>query len=489
VSKVVVIGAGIGGMAVAVRLARAGCEVVVLESADGPGGKLSERKIGGYRFDLGPSLFTLPELVDELFTLCGEDPALHFSYRKLASLCTYFWNDGQMFSTPADPAEMVRALSNAFNEDPADIEAYVKRSASIYRVTAPVFLHRSLQRPGIFSRSFWKGIAAIPWLPLRGTLHQVHKHRFRSERITQYFNRYATYNGSDPYQAPAMMMLVPHLEHGCGAYLPQGGMFDITRSVYQLALRQGVEFRFNTRVDEILHDSSRVTGVMVNSERMPSDVVVSNMDMHPTYRVLLKNFGVPEKLLAQEKSSSALIFYWGIKGVFSQLDLHNIFFSDDYRAEFDAIFRHRNVYEDPTIYVNITSKHVRTDAPDGCENWFVMINMPHDSGQHWPTLVAEGRRIILAKLSSRLGMSIEGLIEVEDVLDPVKIEQRTSSFKGALYGNASNNPYAAFLRHSNKSSRLSGLYFCGGSVHPGGGIPLCLFGARIAGNMILEDIQ
>ncbi|MEP0712139.1 MAG: phytoene desaturase, partial [Algoriphagus sp.] len=188
--------------------------------------------------------------------------------------------------------------------------------------------------------------------------------------------------------------------------------------------------------------------------------------------------------LSQPKSSSALIFYWGIKRDFPELDLHNIFFSANYPVEFDHIFNRGTIYEDPTIYVNITSTHKADDAPPGGMNWFTMINVPNNQGQDWDHLIAEAKRNIIHKLNRILKTDIESLIEVEEILDPRTIESKTSSAQGALYGNSSNNKFAAFLRHANYSSSIKNLYFCGGSVHPGGGIPLCLLSAKIMSEMI-----
>ena len=186
--------------------------------------------------------------------------------------------------------------------------------------------------------------------------------------------------------------------------------------------------------------------------------------------------------MSQEKSSSALIFYWGIKQEFSALGLHNILFTENYKTEFDYIFNKKELYHDPTVYINITKKYCEADAPKGGENWFVMINVPHNAGQDWDKIIAEAKPIILNKISRNLGVAIEPLIEVEHLLEPRTIESRTQSHLGSLYGTSSNNRYSAFLRHPNFSSSIKNLYFCGGSVHPGGGIPLCLLSAKIVGD-------
>jgi phytoene dehydrogenase-like protein len=189
--------------------------------------------------------------------------------------------------------------------------------------------------------------------------------------------------------------------------------------------------------------------------------------------------------MRQEPSSSAMIFYWGMKKEFPQLDVHNIFFSNDYKKEFNTLFNEATVDDDPTVYIHISSKIVKEDAPENCESWFVMVNVPSNQGQNWTELRARIRKQIIEKLNRLLDDDIESLIEEEDFLDPVRIEQRTSSFKGALYGASSNDRMAAFFRHPN-FSKTKGLFFAGGSVHPGGGIPLCLLSAKITSDLIPE---
>lgn len=490
VRKAILIGAGPGGLATAIRLAAAGWQVEVFESSPTPGGKLAEKWMGKFRFDLGPSLFTLPENVDELFRIAGENPREHFQYRSLEEVCHYFWEDGTRFTSVADAEELTTRLHASFQEPKSAVHRYLKQSSITYDLTAPLFLHHPMPTgKRWFSIDVWRALLRLHLLPLTGTLHGLNKKRFQHPKTVQIFDRYATYNGSDPHRAPAMMMLIPHLEHGRGAYLPHGGMFSITQSLHALAVRKGVVFHFGKTVERIIHQTGKTTGIVADGQSHFAQVVVSNMDVHPTYRKLLADLPAPERTLAQEKSSSAIIFYWGIKKEFSHLGLHNIFFSEKYREEFHSIFKEGKIGDDPTVYVNITSKYEKQDAPEGCENWFVMINAPRNTGQDWKRMVDEARERILTKLERILQTEIRSLIEVEDILDPVLIEQRTSSFGGSLYGNASNTAFAAFLRHRNRSHQLTGLYFCGGSVHPGGGIPLALFSGKIVADLVADDVR
>ena len=234
-------------------------------------------------------------------------------------------------------------------------------------------------------------------------------------------------------------------------------MYSITKSLEKLAIDLGIEFKYNSKVEEIIIEKNMAKGVRCNSKPYFSDIVINNADVNFTYNHLLKK-EFKTNHIKREPSSSALIFYWGIKRSFSNLDLHNIFFSEDYKSEFETIFNTKDkIPEDPTIYVNISAKHSKSDAPEGKENWFVMVNTQYNQGQNWETYRTKIREIILSKLSRMLKEDIEKLIEEEDFLDPILIEN-TSSIGGSLYGSSSNTKFAAFLRHPN-FSKIKNLYF------------------------------
>ena len=480
-----IIGSGIAGISAAIRLARKGYAVEVHEANTYPGGKLSQFRLGAYRFDAGPSLFTLPEHVEALFTLCGEQAADHFPYLKKDESCRYFWEDGTRLVAHSDPEAFALEAEKQLGEPAAHTRAHLALARTQYQATSGFFLERSLHswrtylRPAIF-----RTLAAVPSLGLTRTMDATHRKRFVSPHMVQLFNRYATFNGSSPYQAPGTLCMIPHLEFGVGTFLPKRGMVDITHSLVALAERQGVEFHYGHRVAQITYEGRCATGIRLESgEVLGAEVVVSNMDVTPTYRRLLPQLPAPEATLRAECSSSALIFYLGLDRLFPELNLHNILFSDQYEGEFQALFETKTLFPDPTVYINITSKDVPEDAPKGGENWFVMINAPSNDGQDWDALRHQAREAILAKIHRVLGVDIAPHIVEEDFLDPVRIESRTSSDRGALYGSSSNSAMAAFLRHPNRGS-LKNLYFCGGSAHPGGGIPLCLLSGKIVGDAV-----
>ena len=210
--------------------------------------------------------------------------------------------------------------------------------------------------------------------------------------------------------------------------------------------------------------------------------MISNSDINYTYKNLLgdKKFSIKQN----DMSSSAVIFFWGIKKEYKNLDLHNIFFSSNYKKEFEEIFENNNISNDPTVYVNITSKDIKNVSPEKSENWFVMINSPKDIGQNWDNIKITLRRNVINKLNNILETDIEKFISVEKVYTPKDIEKNSRSYLGSLYGSSSNSIFSPIMRHPNFSTRIKNLFFCGGTVHPGGGIPLCIMSSKIVSELI-----
>ncbi len=475
-----------GALATAIRLANAGYGVKILEKNNYPGGKLCNLELNNFRFDKGPSLFTLPNLVDDLLKLSPKK--IDFEYKKLDVLTHYFFEDGTVVKSFSETKKFATELQLKLNEDPITIEKHLEQSKFFYETTAPIFLEKSLHKlKNFFNLSTIKGILNSYKLQLFTTMHQANSKKFKNKKTIQLFNRYATYNGSNPYKAPALLNIIPHLEFNLGAYIPKNGMIDITNKLVECAANLGVEFLFNCEVHHIELENDSVRYLKTASGDYPADIIVSDADMHLVYNKLLEKKYTPKKLLAQEKSSSAFIFYWGMQKQFAELDLHNIFFSENYEQEFTDLFNSNKPYHDPTIYVNISSKYCKNDAPQGCENWFVMVNAPHNKSQKEINYKEELKKNVIAKLNRILKVDLNDLIVCEEILDPYGIEIQTGSFGGSLYGNSSNNKFSAFLRHANYSSKIKGLYFAGGSVHPGGGIPLSLLSGKIVSELIVND--
>jgi len=485
-SKICIIGAGIGGLATAIRLAATDHAVTVYETNSYPGGKLTEIQVDNYRFDAGPSLFTMPSYIEALFSLAGKDIKDYFQYDQLDIICHYFWEDGTRLKAYADPEIFAREVEKTLEVPASEITKTLAASAEKYRLTGKTFLEKSLHQTSTWlSSEVARSLTKIPMLTgaVFQSMHRDNERRLSHPKLVQLFDRFATYNGSNPYKAPGMLNIIPHFEHNIGAFFPKGGMHQITLALYQLAVDLGVTFYFNQKVEKIRVEQKKAVGIQIAGQNQSYDKVISNMDVFPTYKKLLADQSQPHRTLAQPRSTSALIFYWGIKKEFKELGLHNILFSKNYQKEFTALDEGR-IDRDPTIYINISKKYVATDAPEGCENWFTMINVPANDGQDWEALITQVRQDIIEKINRTLHVNLKDLIVCESILDPRSIESKTASHQGALYGTNSNNIFAAFLRHPNFTRKIKDLYFCGGSVHPGGGIPLCLLSGKIVSELI-----
>ncbi len=490
-NRAIVVGAGIGGLAAGIRLRSQGWEVRVYEKQASAGGKIGEWRSDGFRFDTGPSLFTLPSLIDDLFRCAGKNPRDYFNYRALKEGTFYFYEDGTYLAPGTDSARLSETLNKATGEPVSNIEAFLEKSAEKYNITKPVFLEKSLHRKSTYWRkSTLKRFLKLHRLEATRTMAGANQKQFRDKRVQQFFNRYATFNGSNPYHTPATFNVIPHLEHNVGAYFPEGGMYQIIQALVQLAEDMGVVFHWQEPVQKLIVSNGAVQGLKTsNDEVIYAETVISNLDVHATYRYLLPGNIWPRRFLDQPKSSSALIFYWGVKGHFPKLGLHNILFAKDYRSEFEAIFDHMTLQQDPTVYIYISSRLNPEDAPEEHENWYVMINVPWDNGQDWDQIICDARKSIIQKIERLTGYEIRERIVLEAKRDPRDLEAETGAYLGALYGNSANNMLAAFLRHPNFSTKVNNLYFCGGTVHPGGGIPLCLLSAKIATELVEADLS
>lgn len=487
--SVAIIGAGLGGLAASIYLARAGVRVSVYERNDQPGGKAGVIREEGFRFDTGPSLLTMPFVVQDIFTHAGKNIEDYITLTKLDILCKYFYPDGTVLNAYSDINALAGEIERVSGDTAPMVKRYLRYCRTIYNRTADLFLFRDFrQLKNLLSLSALTTLIKLYQIDPFRTMHRANAWFFNDPKNIQLFDRYATYNGSNPYSVPATLNIIQHVEFNPGGYIVKEGIHEIPLALTTIARELGVEFHFNTGVKEILHAAKTVTGVRTNEKTMNYDCVLSNADAGYTYTSLLKDTDSKDarRYLKQEPSSSALVFYWGIKGSAKKLGIHNIFFSRNYKTEFDSIFGKRTCPDDPTVYVCISSRFREGDAPPGCENWFVMINTPYNTGQNWEYETKRMRKIILEKLSSSLRKDIGEKIVFERVLTPVSIEQQTGSLHGSLYGISSNSRFAAFLRQPLASKDYRGLYFCGGSAHPGGGMPLVMLSGKLAAERVIN---
>ena len=504
--RIAVIGGGLGALSGAIRLAQLGFSVQLFEKNPKIGGKVNEVVLENYRFDTGASLLTMPFVIDELFDFAGFKRSDYLDFVPIDPICRYFFPDGSMMDASADQRKMETAIAQLSPNDVKAYKRFLKYAERIHDLTAEIFMFtpihefRKLMRPQYFRTLF--RLHQID--PFR-TVHQSVSRFFSDPRLVQLFDRYATYNGSDPFQAPATLNIIPYIEYGLGGYYIKGGIYRLVEALEAVARERGVQIYTSAEVEHICRVGKRVNGVQVNGETVDADYVLCGADAVVAYHelILTKNATPTSMLKARvlgqghqhqrkkvnqlEPSLSGMVFLWGIKGKHPKLVHHNIIFSSDYNAEFRQIFKHQRVPDEPTIYIAITSKADAAHAPVDGENWFVLLNMPYlVPGQRWKKEKVRMRAVVLDRLK-QLGFDIANQIEVEQIYTPEDFAELYASNQGSIYGVSSNSKTTAFKRLPNRSRLLKGLYFAGGSVHPGGGIPLVMLSGKMAATLIAED--
>jgi len=485
---IIVIGAGIGGLSAAIRLAAAGRKVLVLEQNPTVGGKMSEVREAGFRWDTGPSVITMRPVLEDLFASAGRQLDDYLTLESLEPLTRYFYPDGTVLNCSRDLPKMLEQIRALDERDVEGYLNYLAYAARLHRITGPVFIYDKPPTPASFMR-----VAPVDMLhvdPLR-TMQGAIESFVHSAHMRQLLGRFATYVGASPYRAPATLNVIAHVELNEGVWYPRGGIYAIARALERLAHELGIEILTNSGVKQIVVENSNACAVLLNTgKRIEAEAVLANVDVATVYEKLL----APEvgkmrlsKLTEQESSCSGFILLLGVEGQHEQLAHHNIFFSKDYRHEFKAIFEDGLPPDDPTIYVSITSKTDATDAPEGCENWFVLVNAPPVGDQYdWTTQAAHYRNRVLDVLAQH-GLDVRHKIRTEKMLNPLDLQRLTGARRGALYGWSSNNMFAAFRRPHNRASDVQGLYFAGGTTHPGGGVPMVMLSGKVAAGLIIRE--
>lgn len=482
-----VIGGGLAGLSGAIELARRGYSVDLFEQTSQVGGKTNEVRLSGFRFDTGPSLLTMPFVLEELFADAGFRRREFLEFVPIEPMCRYFFADGSRLDASSDAERMEQAIAALSARDRGRFARFMAYSRRIYDLTAEAFLFTPIHEwKKLLTRRHLSTLGALPAIDALRTVHGGVRRFFRDDRVVQLFDRYATYNGSNPFRAPATLNIIPWVEYGFGGFYVKGGMYRLVEALQQLALILGVRMHTGRPVEEIVTEKGRVAGVRVAGQLVRTSRVLCNADVVTAFNQLLPGFGRARRQLNRlEPSLSGMIFLWGVQKRHPELAHHTIFFSADYRHEFRQIFTELQAPEDPTVYIAITSRADPGDAPEGGENWFVLVNMPYlRPGVPEPD-VAEVRRSVLARLQ-KAGIDPSGAIVCEEVITPRDLLERYGSNGGSIYGISSNSRAMAFRRPANRSRAVPGLFFAGGSCHPGGGIPLVLLSGRMAAGLIAE---
>ncbi len=475
----VVIGGGIAGLSAALSAARRGFRVTLLEKNPFLGGKLHERQIGPYRFDAGPSLITFPHFFEAVL---GKDK---LAFRKVEPHTHYFFPDGLSLTLYHDPERQAEELRTKLGAQAAyRWQRYLAYAKKLYERAAPVFLQLPIHDVKELLRSplFWRHLSYLPLINGHQTMHKAAVRLLHYAPLVQIADRYATFVGGNPYTLPATFHLISWVENGLGSYHVMGGLYQIVRAFEKALQEAGVTVLLETPALRIHLRGKRPYAVETPKGSIDASAVIIAADHTYAQQNLLgrKSYPIPKQSL------SGLVFLWGVKGD-SPFGHHNILFSRDYAGEFGAIQAGQLDYE-PTVYVCISARTDASDAPIGWENWFVLVNVPA-VGASWrdEDTVRFRERVIwrIQRVWSAFGLD---RIAVEAVITPAQWAAMHNSTGGSLYGMAPEGLLAAFRRPANRDAQIQGLYYAGGTVHPGGGLPLSLKSGEIAAQLAARDL-
>lgn len=495
-SKIVVIGAGIGGMSAAARLAKAGHNVSVYEASDRSGGKCRTEWIGKYAFDTGPSLLTLPAVFKDLFLKTGGHLQKELELTSVNPAFDYRFHDGsRVLFENLSHNQTLQNIESAFGISARQQWAEImKRAAAMWDTSRETFVESELRSIAglLFRPSFLKDLLTIaPWKSLRALTEKA----TTDWRLRYIIDRYATYSGSDPRLAPAVLLSIAYVEESFGAWHITGGVGKLSEALEERSRKVGVIFHFNSPVKEINQDGKKATGITLrDGSFIAADIVISNSDAANTYsRLLPENLAATQKarkaLAKSEPSLAGFSLLLGLRPANDQpvLEHHTVLFPENYDDEFDAIFTRKEPVPQPTIY--ICAPHDPTMVKsDGHESWFVLVNAPRHSttGDGFDWSDEKFNQCYAAKIIDTIesrGIAVRSRLEVMEIRTPLDLQNAVMAPGGSIYGTSSNGARSAFLRAKNRSP-LKNLYCVGGSAHPGGGLPLVGLSGEIVANAI-----
>jgi phytoene desaturase len=486
---VLIIGAGIGGIATAARLRRSGCQVTVVEKCEKPGGRCGQMIVEGHRFDTGATLFLMPELYAETYAALGERMEEQLELRRIDPTYHLYFQDNSQIQLTSDLHEMMAQLESI---EPGSYERllhYLAEGRHHYELSLANVVGRDFRSLPEFINprmiSIFLGLKAL-------TRHTSYTSRFfKSPKLQMAFTFQDMYMGLSPYKSPATYSFMQYTELSDGLYYPLGGMYRIAETLTGIAEKLGVRFVYNAPVEKILVDGRHATGVELSGgQRLSADILVANADLGYVYRQLLPNDGEADRIDRKEYGCSVIMFYWGLDKQYPQLGPHNLFFSGDYRKGFEDIFEDASIPEQPNFYIHAPARIDPSAAPAGHDTLYMAVPVGHISDrkyQDWPGIQARVRAFMLKRLA-QLGMAdLESHIKVEVRFAPQDWQHRYNLTHGSAHGLSHKLTQMAYFRPHNRHKRYRNLYFVGASTHPGTGVPTVLVSARLTARRIMED--
>lgn len=488
--SVIVIGAGLGGLSAAISLAEQGYAVTIHEKNVKIGGKLNLLKERGYSFDLGPSILTLPHIFERLFERSGRKLSDYITIRPLRPHWRNFFEDGTVVDLCPEPDRMA-AEARKVGEDPAHVQQFLKYSADLYDLVNTGYFEQGLDTSRDFARFY--GLWQFPKFDLFRTMHGGVKRFLKTRYLQDVFDYFIKYVGSSAYHAPAFMNCLPTIQFRYDLWYVDGGLYNIAVGLQRLMDELRIVVRLNSEVSELRKEGNRVTGIVANGEFYPADIIVSNMEVIPAYeRLLRENKEFLRSLDKFEPACSGLVLELGLDCQYPQLAHHNFFFSERQREHFHTVFRKRQLPPDPTIYLVAASRTDPSVAPPGCDCLKILPHIPHIDDARPLTrgdYLAFKERVV--DKVERMGLKdLRKHIVFEHCWTPLDIREQYYSNKGSIYGVVSDRFRNFAFKAPKQSVKYPNLFFVGGSVNPGGGMPMVvLCGQNVAKRIAAWDRQ
>jgi diapolycopene oxygenase len=492
-----VVGAGLGGLAAACVLAARGHRVILFEKNPWFGGKAAAFEEGGYRFDMGPTILTVPKILERVFTEAGRSMSDYLELVRLDPQWRCFFNDGSQLDLSEDVDRSAAAIAAYAPGDQEGFRSFMKMSEHLHGVSEKFFFWKSVEdvRDTMdFKKGLnWKTLKDVMSLRMGSTVAGTIRKQVKDKRVAQMLDHFVQYVGSSPYGSPAVLCSIAHMQTDGGIWYPKGGTRAVPLALERLAGELGVDLRPSTGIAQIMQDNGRVSGVETESgEQIALSAVVSNMDSIRTYLELVggtsaKSFA---KRWKREAACSGVVLYLGLNRSYEHLAHHDFVFSKDPEEEFDWIYRRGEPAPDPSCYIAAPSRTESGVAPAGGEALYVLVHTPYLRPHHdWQAMFPAYRRVIFEKLARCAGMpDLESRIVVERHLTPSDIHERYRVLNGAIYGLASHGRFFGAFKPGNRSRDLAGLYLAGGAAHPGPGMPMVLMSGWIAANSLDGDV-
>jgi phytoene desaturase len=489
--SVIIIGAGIGGIAAAAHLAQKGIHVTVFEKNSHAGGRCDYFSREGHHFDVGPTLMVMPLLYEAEFKALGSNLHEILDLKRVDPTYRLVFDDSSSISLTSDLKAMRAQLETL---EPGSFDGYLRYLAEGNR-------HYQVAMEKLVNRDFRKAseFFSLGNLPLLFSVKPLIPHYrnmsnyFQSARLKAAFTFQDVYMGLSPFEAPATFSMMSYTELAHGVFYPKGGMFQVIEALMAIARQAGVEFVFDADVERIEVKDNAAKGIILKgNQRISADVILANADLPYVYKELLPDSDLAEQLTHKRFSCSAISFFWGVDRLIPALGAHTLFLADDYRANFKSIIQDLDLPDNPSLYVHAPARLDPTKAPQGQDTLIAIVPVGHldDSDkQDWENLCQRARQVVFARLSLLGITDLEAHIKFEVNLNPLSWRKRYNLMKGATHGLSHNLLQLGYLRPHNRHPRYHNLYFTGASTHPGTGMPTALVSARLAARRILDDLN